>query len=136
MADFTTGLCGCFEDIAGCIVTCFCLPATHAQNEALLAERQCSFTDFCCALFVTPGNIYFNRQHIRSKYGMERGQECSDCCVVLCCAPCATCQHNRELISKREALLQLANSNLKLFVRVSMGVMRAYIVELTESKEQ
>ncbi|PRP74655.1 hypothetical protein PROFUN_03577 [Planoprotostelium fungivorum] len=109
-ADFSTDLCGCFEDIGSCLLTCICFPITHAQNEALLAERECGFTDFLCALTASSANIYFNRQHIRSKYGMERGQECSDCCVVLFCGPCATCQHNRELTRRKEALLQFGGA--------------------------
>ncbi|PRP84058.1 putative ankyrin repeat protein [Planoprotostelium fungivorum] len=109
MADFTTGLFGCFEDISSCLLTCFCLPITHAKNEALLAERECGISDLCCAFLATPTNIYFNRRHIRSKHSMDKGQECSDCCVAVFCAPCATCQHHRELQGNVEALLQLVS---------------------------
>eukprot|EP01117_Protostelium_nocturnum_P000196 TRINITY_DN10268_c0_g1_i1.p1 TRINITY_DN10268_c0_g1~~TRINITY_DN10268_c0_g1_i1.p1 ORF type:complete len:169 (+),score=34.52 TRINITY_DN10268_c0_g1_i1:71-577(+) len=94
-----TGLCGCFEDCGSCCLFFWCPCCLIGENEALLADRPNTCTDCCCAFMAASNicNAFYMRQHIKTKYGLERGNDCMDCLSVCFCFPCATCQHYREI---------------------------------------
>ncbi|CAC5376202.1 unnamed protein product [Mytilus coruscus] len=71
------------------VFTFFCYPCAVCN----LASR----TGECfCAPACVPGGEIILRNRIRSVGGI-RGSMCDDCCVILCCGPCAACQEAREL---------------------------------------
>ncbi|KAF8024636.1 hypothetical protein BT93_F1723 [Corymbia citriodora subsp. variegata] len=99
---WTTGLCGCFEDPSNCIITCCCPCITFGQNAEIIDRGGTS-----C---VVGGLIYYLLAHVgvaclytcsyRTKLrGLHSLQEdpCADCLVHWCCIYCALCQEYREL---------------------------------------
>ena len=92
MADFSTGLFGCFSDCGGCLYTIFCPCCAMAQNWADSRDQQCTFCH-CCAI---PEPIWI-RDNIRMKLGQTQNHYFGDCCLYFCCFPCAVCQDTREL---------------------------------------
>mmetsp|Transcript_16349 Transcript_16349/g.18180 ORF Transcript_16349/g.18180 Transcript_16349/m.18180 type:complete len:98 (-) Transcript_16349:96-389(-) len=96
MTDFEEGLCGCFDDCSVCVITWFVPCFQIAKNKANADERECTFCDCCLG---STNLIYFTRQQIRAKYGMQYSN-CGDCCILMWCASCAICQHARELNSR------------------------------------
>uniref|UniRef100_A0A6B2LTP9 PLAC8 family protein n=1 Tax=Arcella intermedia TaxID=1963864 RepID=A0A6B2LTP9_9EUKA len=93
MSDWSTGLCGCFEDFGICILTWFLPCVQSAYNKSKADGRDCHCCDGCCYGIVSE---YFTRTQIKAKYGIAQ-DPCNDCCTVFWCMHCATCQHGRQL---------------------------------------
>eukprot|EP01106_Pelomyxa_sp_JSP_P002374 TRINITY_DN13610_c0_g1_i1.p1 TRINITY_DN13610_c0_g1~~TRINITY_DN13610_c0_g1_i1.p1 ORF type:complete len:106 (+),score=18.08 TRINITY_DN13610_c0_g1_i1:22-318(+) len=93
MAEFDAGLFGCFDDIMICLQGFFVPCFLSAHTKAKLDERECHLCDCCCYNF----NVeWFNRQQIRSKYGMDFNF-IMDCVFVTFCTNCVACQQSREV---------------------------------------
>eukprot|EP00163_Fabomonas_tropica_P026650 TRINITY_DN498_c0_g1_i1.p1 TRINITY_DN498_c0_g1~~TRINITY_DN498_c0_g1_i1.p1 ORF type:complete len:175 (-),score=30.30 TRINITY_DN498_c0_g1_i1:123-647(-) len=97
-------LCGCFEDPAICCMGCCCPGILYGQNRDALDGNGC-----CCPMIACGVLNYFgvsftlttgNRTELRKRYGI-RGSFFNDCCLHLCCAPCAYCQEAREINRRR-----------------------------------
>ncbi|KAI8740949.1 placenta-specific gene 8 protein [Biomphalaria glabrata] len=88
--DWTSGICSCLNDFAGCILTFVC-PAIMMCR---LANRldECAFLMYC-----TPGGAMALRTKLRTMGGIK-GSICGDCVMTCCCCICCTmCQMSREL---------------------------------------
>ncbi|KAL5726266.1 hypothetical protein ACHQM5_009321 [Ranunculus cassubicifolius] len=100
---WTSGLCGCFEDVPNCIVTAVCPCVTFGQ----IAEMTDSGMTNCALA----GCLYFMilycfgcpcwysccyRPKLRMLYSLPE-EPCPDCLVHCFCEWCALCQEFREL---------------------------------------
>ncbi|KAI4350894.1 hypothetical protein L6164_005299 [Bauhinia variegata] len=99
---WTTGLCGCFEDPGNCFMTCCCPCVTFGQTAEVIDKGITS-----CGI---AGLIYYGLAHcglgclysytfrskLRGLYSLPE-EPCNDCVVHWCCAACAFCQEYREL---------------------------------------
>ncbi|KAK1258729.1 Protein PLANT CADMIUM RESISTANCE 2 [Acorus gramineus] len=102
-AEWSTGLCGCFEDVSNCCVTCWCPCITFGQI-AEIADRGASSCGVSGALYTLIslltgcGCLYscFYRSKMRGQYYLSESP-CCDCLVHFCCEACALCQEYREL---------------------------------------
>jgi len=91
---YNTHLCGCLDDVTGCLLS-FCCPCiVAAAIKAQLDERPCTVFDCICG---TGG--YQIRQTIRSKYKIPYAP-LNDCLAYWCCGPCALNQEVRELANR------------------------------------
>ncbi|XP_077230595.1 protein PLANT CADMIUM RESISTANCE 2-like isoform X2 [Tasmannia lanceolata] len=102
-ARWSTGLCGCCDDIDNCCVTCCCPCITFGQISEILDKGSHScvrngtlYTILLC--FTGCACLYscFYRSKLRRQYFLEESP-CMDCFVHFCCEPCALCQEYREL---------------------------------------
>ncbi|XP_070191239.1 placenta-specific gene 8 protein-like [Littorina saxatilis] len=87
--DFSTGLCGCFEDCGSMLCTWCCFPCMMCR----LATR---LNECCCMPFCVAGAILPMRTKVRTMGGIQ-GSICNDCLASVCCLPCAVCQLSREM---------------------------------------
>lgn len=88
--EWSTGLCGCFEDCCSCMYAFFCHQCYMCTLASEMNENACG--PFCCQqLFVVP-----MRTKLRTMYGI-RGSVCKDIFTVTCCGFCATTQMHRQL---------------------------------------
>ncbi|XP_041361740.1 cornifelin homolog A-like [Gigantopelta aegis] len=83
---WSTGLCGCCEDISSCCLGCWC-PCGLACRVAMDMGESCCAP--CCA------GILPLRTKLRVQHNI-RGSILLDCCVVCWCPCCALCQMARE----------------------------------------
>ncbi|ELU11432.1 hypothetical protein CAPTEDRAFT_152708 [Capitella teleta] len=88
--DWTTGICGCFEDCGGCLYGYFCMPCLLCTVAGQLSENCC--VPICLGRM----GIVAMRTKLRTQYGIT-GSICDDCCIVTCCDALAVCQMHREL---------------------------------------
>ncbi|KMZ73998.1 plant cadmium resistance 2 [Zostera marina] len=101
--EWSTGLCGCFDDPGNCCITCLCPCITFGQIAEIVDKGSsscgvsgalygllCSFTGCQC--------IYscFYRKKMREQYSLP-ASPCADCLVHCCCEGFALCQEYREL---------------------------------------
>ncbi|KAF0890416.1 hypothetical protein E2562_002798 [Oryza meyeriana var. granulata] len=110
---WSSGLCGCCDDVGGCCLTFFC-PCITFGRIAEIADQGATFKPLtshaCCA----SGTLYVllsmatgfgcaysccYRSRLRAQYGLKE-KPCGDFCVHWCCEPCALCQEYRELKSR------------------------------------
>ncbi|KAF3437875.1 hypothetical protein FNV43_RR20631 [Rhamnella rubrinervis] len=97
---WTTGLCGCFEDPGNCFMTWCCPCVTFGERAEVLDGG----TTSCCAagcIYCIMGSCAYMYTHtyrakLRGLYSLPE-EPCSDCCVHCWCAACANCQEHREL---------------------------------------
>lgn len=87
--DWSTGLCGCFEDFSSCFCA-FCFPACM---ECWLASHA---DEFVCLPLCVPAAPIAIRAKIRTQYGIK-GSICDDCVMYSFCGPCALAQMKREI---------------------------------------
>ncbi|KAH3728693.1 placenta-specific gene 8 protein-like [Dreissena polymorpha] len=87
--DWTSGLCGCCEDIGSCCMTFWCSWASTCSIAVRVGDS------FCMPLCV-PDALLALRVRVRG-LGDIKGSICEDCMVINFCAPCAACQMLREL---------------------------------------
>ncbi|XP_072953536.1 protein PLANT CADMIUM RESISTANCE 2-like [Typha angustifolia] len=100
---WTTGLLDCMSDVENCCVTFWCPCITFGQVAEIIDRGSTScgssggiylliwwFTFFQCLYSCT------YRSKLRAQYNLMESP-CPDCCVHLCCEPCALCQMYREL---------------------------------------
>jgi len=96
--DWSTGLCGCFEDCGICAFAFFCGPIyccfmAHELNESACGPWLCG-SNFVTAL----------RTKIRTMYGI-RGSIMDDACCIQCCTFCAVTQMHREFRNQRQRVI-------------------------------
>ncbi|CAH3039365.1 hypothetical protein pdam_00019822 [Pocillopora damicornis] len=89
MRDWSTGLCGCFEDCYSLCMGWFC-PCI------LLCDVSQRMGEGCCFATCCPGALLGLRIKLRAQQNIQ-GSLCNDFCVVQCCGVCALCQLSREL---------------------------------------
>ncbi|XP_046855580.1 cornifelin homolog B-like [Xenia sp. Carnegie-2017] len=84
--NWSTDLCGCFEDCGGCLLGLFC-PLIHSCVVSGKAG-ECCCVGCCCPIAL--------RTKIRTRHNIA-GSIVDDCCILACCHPLAMCQMDREL---------------------------------------
>ncbi|KAA8532532.1 hypothetical protein F0562_032652 [Nyssa sinensis] len=103
---WSTGLCGCCEDISSCCLTCWCPCISFGYIAEIIDKGSTScgtgaaiYAIISC--FTCLGCCYscFYRSKMRREYMLKEGP-CCDCLVHSCCEPCALCQEQRELKSR------------------------------------
>lgn len=99
---YETTLFECFQDTATCAYGTFLPPCLAADTWAQLRNEKVS----CCHL-ICINHPFWNRQMIRSKYGMEVNFV-GDCIIYTFCCCCANCQDARE-VRRRESMLNPGN---------------------------
>lgn len=87
--DWNSGLCACFNDVVGCVLSMVCLPLALMRLANRLNECACVP---CCV----PGGIVALRTKLRTMGGI-RGSICCDCVVGHFCCCCVACQMKREM---------------------------------------
>lgn len=103
VAEFSTGLCDCFEDVPLCCLTFWCPCITFGQIAEILdkGSAPCGVSGTLYALllgFTGFQWIYSSmyRSKLKALYGIE-DDCCGDCCTHFWCECCALCQEYREL---------------------------------------
>ncbi|PON86477.1 PLAC8 motif-containing protein [Trema orientale] len=99
-SQWTTGLCGCFEDTSSCMTTCCCPFITFGRNAEIIdrGRTTCASAGLifyllnCCAFMYS----CTYRTKLRGLYSLPE-EPCKDCCVHYFCVCCALCQEYREL---------------------------------------
>ena len=87
--DWSTGLCGCCEDIGGCCYGYFCMACLMCTVAQMMDES-------CCVPHFLQGGVMAMRTKLRTQYGIK-GSICTDCIVTTICGPLSVCQMQREL---------------------------------------
>ncbi|XP_039126825.1 cell number regulator 2-like [Dioscorea cayenensis subsp. rotundata] len=100
---WSTGLCGCCDDVGNCCITCWCPCITFGQIAEIVdrGSTSCGVSGaIYLLLMLTIGCncVYscFYRKKMRSQYSLS-SSPCNDCLVHCCCESCALCQEYREL---------------------------------------
>ncbi|CAA7400870.1 unnamed protein product [Spirodela intermedia] len=102
-AEWSTGLCECFDDVGNCCITCWCPCITFGQV-AEIVDRGSSSCGASGALYTLVAFVTgcpciyscFYRSRLRSHYALPESP-CPDFIVHCCCEGCALCQEYREL---------------------------------------
>ncbi|XP_020616971.1 placenta-specific gene 8 protein-like [Orbicella faveolata] len=81
MRDWSSGLCGCFEDFYSCCMGTFCGPFLLCDISSRMGEGCCFAT--CC-----PGALVALRIKLRVQENIQ-GSLCNDFCVVQWCGACS-----------------------------------------------
>ncbi|XP_058193953.1 protein PLANT CADMIUM RESISTANCE 11 [Rhododendron vialii] len=100
---WSTGLCGCCEDVGSCCLTCWC-PCVAFGRIAEIVDRgstSCGVSGAIYLLMMSATGcscLYscFYRSKLRGQYFLDESP-CADCCVHCCCEECALCQEYRQL---------------------------------------
>lgn len=109
MSDWSSGLCGCFENVGICIKAYFCPCIVAGQLGEALGEG-CFYHGFCSLM--GPIGIYCgaqNRGKLRAMYQIP-GTFVNDCLVHWCCPVCSYAQEAREIASRMPAGGSIARS--------------------------
>ncbi|KAF2311155.1 hypothetical protein GH714_019737 [Hevea brasiliensis] len=100
---WSTGLCGCCEDVSSCCLTCWCPCITFGRIAEMVdrGSTACGvsgalYTLILCLTGCSCLYSCFYRSKLRGQYFLEESP-CSDCCIHFCCEECALCQEYREL---------------------------------------
>ncbi|XP_059452963.1 cell number regulator 4-like [Corylus avellana] len=94
---WSTGLCGCFEDCGNCCLTAFAPIVTFGRTAELLDEGRTSCFNPASSFYC--GGAFFSykyRTKLRALYSLPE-EPCGDFCVHCWCSSCAICQEYREL---------------------------------------
>ncbi|PWA52276.1 cell number regulator 10 [Artemisia annua] len=103
---WSSGLCGCTDDVSNCCMTCWCPCITFGQIAEIVDEgATCSScavhgTLYTLLLLLTGRCQAIYSCTVRSKMRQQyrlADEPCNDCIVHCCCEPCALCQEYREL---------------------------------------
>ncbi|XP_038076323.1 placenta-specific gene 8 protein-like [Patiria miniata] len=87
--DWSTPLCGCFEDMIGCLCAFFCFPCYECHVSSKMGEN-------CCMPFCVPHATLVMRAHVRGRHNIQ-GSLINDCCTTAFCSYCALAQVSREI---------------------------------------
>ncbi|XP_022082152.1 placenta-specific gene 8 protein-like [Acanthaster planci] len=87
--DWSTPLCGCFEDCAGCLCAFFFFPCYECHVATKMGEN-------CCTPICVPNGTMVMRAHIRGRHNIQ-GTLINDCCTAAFCSQCALAQLSREI---------------------------------------
>ncbi|KAA8532535.1 hypothetical protein F0562_032649 [Nyssa sinensis] len=100
---WSTGLCGCFEDVPNCCITCWCPCISFGQIAEIVdkGSTSCGVSGSLYALitWLTGCGCCYSclyRSKMRNQY-MLHESPCNDCLVHCFCEECALCQEYREL---------------------------------------
>ncbi|GMY22194.1 protein PLANT CADMIUM RESISTANCE 7-like [Fagus crenata] len=102
LGQWTTGLCGCFEDPSSCWVTCCCPFITFGRIAEVVDQggTSCFSAARNYMLLAHIGAVFLYtctyRTKLRGLYKLP-AEPCGDCCVHSFCTACALCQEYREL---------------------------------------
>jgi Cys-rich protein (TIGR01571 family) len=88
--DWSTGVCGCFEDMGGCCMAWF-LPGLFNCQLATRLDESCFVG--CC---LQQMGLVAMRTKLRTLYGIQ-GSICDDFLCVQYCTLCTMCQMDREM---------------------------------------
>ncbi len=97
--EWKNSLCGCFDDLGSCCLTCCCPCVQYGMNHEKVHKDGCCMQGLlfcllsCCGLSCCIHSAL--RSNVRQKYNIPEG--CSDCCTTCFCSGCAICQEAREL---------------------------------------
>ncbi|KAG6549406.1 hypothetical protein Mapa_009125 [Marchantia paleacea] len=103
MGKWTTGLCGCFEDLPSCCWGFWC-PCVLVGRVAEVVDKgatSCCASGFvfCCIQSLTGCGFLYTcgyRSRVRQTYSLPE-TPCVDWCTDCWCLPCSSCQVYREL---------------------------------------
>ncbi|XP_022100439.1 cornifelin-like [Acanthaster planci] len=87
--DWSTPLCGCFEDCVGCLCAFFFFPCYECHVATKMGQN-------CCTPICVPNGTMVMRAHVRGRHNIQ-GTLINDCCTVTFCTPCALAQLSREI---------------------------------------
>lgn len=87
--NWSTGICGCFEDCSSCLFVTFCPWCAACSLLSEVNENPCLF---CCVF----NWITATRTKVRNQLGIQ-GSILNDCCMETFCGQCAICQLKREV---------------------------------------
>uniref|UniRef100_A0A7N2R0T7 Uncharacterized protein n=1 Tax=Quercus lobata TaxID=97700 RepID=A0A7N2R0T7_QUELO len=95
---WSTGLCGCFEDLSTCWVTCWLLLSPHHLWPHCLDSGPGTNMPYMMLAHVFGACLYActYRAKLRGLYSLPP-ESCRDCCVHHFCFCCALCQEYRKL---------------------------------------
>ncbi|CAM6127152.1 unnamed protein product [Calypogeia fissa] len=100
---WTTGVCGCFEDIESCLCGFWCPCILIGRYVEILDQGATSCCSacciFCCLQSITGCGCLYTcgyRGRLRQKFGLP-ASPCGDCLTDCCCLCCSNCQVYREL---------------------------------------
>jgi len=108
-ADFSEGLCGCFDDLVGCIVDgMICGSCSSAKQLATLEGKQAGIVDYILFYIFSPCCNYKTRGAIRAKYGYGQASFVGDCIIASwICGVCGVSQQIREMKKKGDKPCQM-----------------------------
>ncbi|RMX52054.1 hypothetical protein pdam_00003729 [Pocillopora damicornis] len=109
MTDWSSGLCGCFENVGICFKAFFC-PCIVAGEIGEALGESCFWHCFASTLWL-PGvlNGAENRGKLRAMYQIP-GSYCNDFLLHLCCQGCSYAQEAREIAFRMPAGGSMARS--------------------------
>eukprot|EP00105_Crassostrea_gigas_P015640 XP_011432703.1 PREDICTED: placenta-specific gene 8 protein [Crassostrea gigas] len=89
--DWSSGICGCFEDMSSCCGVYWC------GNGCYPCYLSSKLNESCCLPFCLPGFPWLIalRVKMRAENNIQ-GSIMNDCCCVCCCSHCVMCQLSRE----------------------------------------
>ncbi|KAK3592626.1 hypothetical protein CHS0354_008166 [Potamilus streckersoni] len=98
--DWSTGLCGCLEDVTSCLLTWCCTPYYSCYLAMELGESCCLPLCFGPGECMPSGGypvpwLVALRVKVREANKIQ-GSIMGDCCAVCCCPLCVMCQLKRE----------------------------------------
>ncbi|XP_025091184.1 placenta-specific gene 8 protein-like [Pomacea canaliculata] len=86
---WSTGICGCFDDLGVCCCVWWCTPCAISQLVGDMGEH-------CCVPCCVPGWLVALRTKLRTQHNIQGGVM-SDCCAAYYCYYCVLCQMMREV---------------------------------------
>ncbi|KAI5077708.1 hypothetical protein GOP47_0007532 [Adiantum capillus-veneris] len=100
---WTTGLCGCFEDLSSCCCSCCCpcIPVGQVVNVLDSGNTSCCEGGliFCVLESLTGLGCLYTcgyRKKLRMRFGLS-ADPCNDFLTDCCCLCCSIAQTHREL---------------------------------------
>ncbi|CAI7808127.1 unnamed protein product [Closterium sp. NIES-53] len=102
---WTTGCCGCFDDISSCCCVLWCPCVAIGRIAEITDQGGTGSCQACCCWYCiqaftlsTLGCLYSKgfRTKLRRRYGLP-ASPCGDCLMHWCCPCCAISQEYREL---------------------------------------
>lgn len=87
-----TELLGCMDDCGTCIFAWYC--PCLLNGKTLEQSRQGSFLEGCCCIGYCAG---CHRSSIQEALGVPDSGCCANCCIRICCQPCALTQESRAV---------------------------------------
>ncbi|XP_059154780.1 placenta-specific gene 8 protein-like [Physella acuta] len=103
LRDWNSGVCACFDDCKICLCGTFCGTCLLMRNAKRLKEN-------CCIPCYVPYAFTAMRVKLRTQENII-GSIDGDCCMEMCCFPCANCQMARELKYIKKARKQAHHSH-------------------------
>ena len=115
--DWSHSLCGCFDDVGACLLTCFCpciAFGLNASDSGICCEGCCGTFWGCVLFFIPCVNICVwgcIRSNIRNKFRIAPNC-CADCFTLMFCSCCALTQERQQCQTKQENLVVLQQAGV------------------------